>query len=177
MSNSKEINGLLMVYTGDGKGKTTAALGQLVRSIGWDFKATMFQFIKSTTMNAGEHRAAKKLGLDIRPMGAGFTWNEKDREKAIRLANEQWNNCREAILSGDYQMIIMDEISYPLTLSWIPISDVINTIKQRPSKLHLILTGRDMPRKIIDLADTVTEMTEIKHHYNQGVKAQKGIEF
>lgn len=177
MTRPKKPKGLLIVYTGDGKGKTTAALGQLVRSSGWNFKATMFQFIKNTTMNAGEHRAAKILGLDLRPMGAGFTWNEKDREKSIKLAIDQWNNCREAILSGEYQLIIMDEISYPLTLSWIPIADVIDIIKRRPPDLHIILTGRKMPPEIIELADTVTEMTEIKHHYNQGIKAQKGIEF
>jgi len=177
MSRSKEIKGLLIIYTGDGKGKTTAALGQLVRCSGWGLKAIMFQFIKSTTMNAGEHRAAKKLGLDVRPMGAGFTWNEKDREKAIKLANEQWDNCRKAVLSGDYKMIIMDEISYPLMLSWISIADVVEVIKNRPSNLHLVLTGRKMPPEITDIADTITEMTEIKHHFNAGIKAQKGIEF
>ncbi len=177
MSNTKKTKGLLVIYTGNGKGKTTAALGQLIRSFGWDFKAVMFQFIKSTKMSAGEHRAAKKLGLDIRTLGSGFTWNEQYRDKAIELALEQWERCKEAILSGQFQMIIIDEISYPINFSWIPLDDVIDTIKNRPPELHLVLTGRDMPSKIKELADTITEMTEVKHHFNQGIKAQKGIEF
>ena len=177
MSEPKGNKGLVMIYTGNGKGKTTAALGQLIRVYGWDWSAVMFQFIKGTKLTAGEHRAAKKLGLDLRPMGAGFTWNEKGKEKAIALSLEQWQQCRDAILSGDFKMVIMDEISYPLTLGWIPIKDVIDTIKRRPEDTHVLLTGRDMPDDIIELADLVTEMKEIKHPFNKGIKAQKGIEF
>ena len=177
MSEPKGNKGLVMIYTGNGKGKTTAALGQLIRVYGWDGSAVMFQFIKGTKLTAGEHRAAKKLGLDLRPMGAGFTWNEKGKEKAIALSLEQWQQCRDAILSGDFKMVIMDEISYPLTLGWIPIKDVIDTIKRRPEDTHVLLTGRDMPDDIIELADLVTEMKEIKHPFNKGIKAQKGIEF
>lgn len=168
---------MVLIYTGNGKGKTTAALGQLVRVSGWDMKAAMFQFIKGTKLKAGEHRAAERFGLDLRPMGAGFTWREKDREKAIALSMEQWRNCREAIMSGEFDMIIMDEISYPLTLEWIPLAEVIDTIKNRPASLNLVLTGRDMPQEIIDMADLVTEMREVKHQFNKGIKARKGIEF
>ena len=146
MSEPKGNKGLVMIYTGNGKGKTTAALGQLIRVYGWDWSAVMFQFIKGTKLTAGEHRAAKKLGLDLRPMGAGFTWNEKGKEKAIALSLEQWQQCRDAILSGDFKMVIMDEISYPLTLGWIPIKDVIDTIKRRPEDTHVLLTGRTNPR-------------------------------
>jgi cob(I)alamin adenosyltransferase len=167
----------VLIYTGDGKGKTTAAIGQLVRVYGWGWKAVMFQFIKSSKLKAGEHRAAEKLGLDMRPMGTGFTWNEKYREKSIALSLKQWRNCREAIMSGKFDMIIMDELSYPLTLKWIPLGEVIDTIKNRPQKLNLVMTGRDMPQEIVDIADLVTEMREIKHPFARGVKAQKGIEF
>jgi cob(I)alamin adenosyltransferase len=177
MSDPKENKGLVLIYTGDGKGKTTAALGQLVRVYGWDWKAVMFQFIKGSKLAAGEHRAAKKLGLDLRPLGAGFTWNEKEKEKAIALSLEQWQRCKEAILSGDFKMVIMDESSYPMKLGWIPLKDVIDTIKRRPEGMHVLMTGRDMPDEIIELADLVTEMKEIKHPFNSGIKAQKGIEF
>ena len=177
MSNPKDNKGLVLIYTGNGKGKTTAALGQLVRVYGWDWKAVMFQFIKETKLAAGEHRAAKKLGLDLRPMGTGFTWNVRDREKSITLSLEQWQQCKDAILSGAFKMVIMDEISYPLTLGWIPLKDVIDTIKRRAEGTHVLMTGRDMPDEIIEIADLVTEMKEIKHPFNKGIKAQKGIEF
>jgi cob(I)alamin adenosyltransferase len=177
MSDSKGTKGLVMIYTGNGKGKTTAALGQLVRVSGWDWKVVMFQFIKGSKLAAGEHRAAKKLGLDLRPMGAGFTWNEKGKEKAVALSLEQWRNCKDAILSGDFKMVIMDEASYPMKLGWISLKDVIDTIKRRPEGTHVLLTGRDMPDEIIELADLVTEMREIKHPFNNGIKAQKGVEF
>ena len=177
MANPKDNKGLVLIYTGNGKGKTTAALGQLVRIYGWGWGAVMFQFIKGTKLAAGEHRAAKKLGLDLRPMGTGFTWNVRDREKSIALSLEQWQQCRSAILSGDFKMVIMDEISYPLTLGWIPLKDVIDTIKRRPEGTHVLMTGRDMPDDMIELADLVTEMKEIKHPFNKSIKAQKGIEF
>jgi cob(I)alamin adenosyltransferase len=177
MSNPKDNKGLVLIYTGNGKGKTTAALGQLVRIYGWDWKGVMFQFIKGSKLAAGEHRAAKKLGLDLRPMGTGFTWNVRDREKSIALSLEQWQQCKDAILSGDFKMVIMDEISYPLTLGWIPLKDVIDTIKRRMEGTHVLMTGRDMPDEIIEIADLVTEMKEIKHPFNNGIKAQKGIEF
>lgn len=177
MSNPKDGKGLVLIYTGDGKGKTTAAIGQLVRVYGWGWKAVMFQFIKGSKLKAGEHRAAEKLGLDMRPMGTGFTWNEKDREKSIALSLKQWRNCKEAITSGKFDMIIMDEISYPMTLGWIPLDEVVDTIINRPQKMNLVLTGRDMPQEIVGIADLVTEMKEIKHPFAKGVKAQKGIEF
>jgi cob(I)alamin adenosyltransferase len=177
MSIDKDAKGLVLIYTGNGKGKTTAAMGQLLRVSGWDWKAVMFQFIKGSKLKAGEHRAAEKFGLDVRPMGAGFTWNEKDRDKAIALSLKQWHNCRDAISSGKFDMIIMDEISYPLTLGWLPLAEVVDTIINRPHKLNLVLTGRDMPQEIVDIADLVTEMKEIKHQFQKGVKAQKGIEF
>lgn len=177
MNKDKNKQELVMIYTGNGKGKTTAALGQMLRARGWNMRVVMFQFIKNTGLGAGEHRAAKEFGLDIRPLGAGFTWNAKDQEKSKALALEQWGNCREAIQSGQLDMIIMDEISYPLNLDWIPLSEVIDTIQHRPEGMHILLTGRNMPQQITDIADLVTEMTEIKHHYNGGIESQKGIEF
>jgi cob(I)alamin adenosyltransferase len=177
MHSIKNKHGLLMINTGDGKGKTTAALGLLLRAWGWDLGVVMFQFIKDTRLATGEHRAARKLGLDIRPLGTGFTWKTKDKAKAENMALEQWIRCQEAILSGQFDMIIMDEVSYALNNAWIPLSEVVDTIQRRPPELHLLLTGRDMPAHLREMADLVTEMKEVKHHYQRGIKAQKGIEY
>ncbi len=177
MCAAKGGHGLLMVYTGNGKGKTTAALGLMLRAWGWDMKVAMFQFIKGTRSAVGEHRAARKLGLDVRPLGAGFTWQAKDDAQAKALAVEQWHRCQQAISSGQFDIIVMDEVSYPLNYLWIPLAEVVEAIQRRPSGLHLLLTGRNMPEQLVDMADLVTEMKEVKHHYRQGVKAQKGIEY
>jgi cob(I)alamin adenosyltransferase len=177
MQNIKNKQGLLLINTGDGKGKTTAALGLLLRAWGWGLKVVMFQFIKDPRLAIGEHRAARKLGLDIRPLGTGFTWKNENKAEAESMALEQWNRCQEAILSGLFDMIIMDEISYALNNAWIPLSQVIDAIQHRPPELHLLLTGRNMPAQIIEIADLVTEMKEVKHHYRSGIKAQKGIEY
>ncbi len=177
MQNDENRHGLVMIFTGNGKGKTTAALGQMLRAWGWDMKVVMFQFIKDTGLSSGEHRAAKKMNIDIRALGTGFTWNVKDKEKAAAVALEQWNNCREAITSGQFDMIILDEVSYALHNSWVPLSQMVDTIKQRPVGLHVILTGRAIPAGLTEIADLITEMKEIKHHYRSGIKAQRGIEY
>ena len=177
MSNDKDKQGLILINTGNGKGKTTAALGQMLRARGWNMKVVMFQFIKNTGLGAGEHHAAKELGLDIRTLGTGFTWNSKDQTKAIALAMEQWLNCQEAILSGQFDMVILDEISYPLNNAWILLSEVVDTLQHRPQGTTVLLTGRNMPEQLIEIADLVTEMKDIKHPFEKGIKAQKGIEF
>ena len=117
MPKDKGKQGLLIIYTGNGKGKTTAALGQMLRARGWNMRVVMFQFVKSTALDAGEHRSAREFGLDIRSLGTGFTWNSQDQTKAIALAQEQWRNCQEAITSGQFDLIIIDEISYTMNLS------------------------------------------------------------
>lgn len=168
---------MVLVFTGDGKGKTTAALGLMLRAWGWDMKVAMFQFIKGSRSATGEHQAARKLGLDVRPLGAGFTWRAKEDSQSKALALEQWRRCREAIASGEFDIIILDEVSYPLNYAWVPLSEVLDTIELRPPELHLVLTGRNMPAPLLEIADLVTEMREVKHHYKQGIKAQKGIEY
>ena len=177
MRSGEEKQGLLLVYTGDGKGKTTAALGLMLRAWGWNLRVVMFQFIKGTKLATGEHRAANRLGLDIRPLGAGFTWKTQDETKARALALEQWRRCREAVLSGQFKMIVMDEISYPVNCQWIPLSEVADAIRCRPADVHVLLTGRNMPAQLVEMADLVTEMKEAKHPYRRGIKAQKGVEY
>ncbi len=171
-------HGLVIVNTGEGKGKTTAALGVLFRAWGRDFNVRMFQFIKHSTARFGEHRAAKKIGLQIESLGDGFTWLSKDMDETTALAVAQWERCQDAILHGDEDIIVLDEFTYAMHYGWIPVGDVVETLKQRPEQMHVIITGRYAPEELVDYADLVTEMKLIKHPYEeQGIKAQPGIEF
>ncbi|MXX31287.1 MAG: cob(I)yrinic acid a,c-diamide adenosyltransferase [Chloroflexi bacterium] len=170
--------GLVIVNTGDGKGKTTAALGVLFRAWGRDFNVRMFQFIKHSTARFGEHRAAERIGLPIESLGDGFTWLSKDMDETTALAVAQWERCKQAILAGEEDLIVLDEFTYAMHYEWVAVSDVIETLKQRPEAMHVIITGRYAPQELIDYADLVTEMTLIKHPFeDQGIKAQPGIEF
>ena len=169
--------GLVIVNTGNGKGKTTAALGLLLRAWGRDLRVVMLQFIKPKTANWGEARAAKKLGVEIIPLGGGFTWMSEDIEKDRLLAQKGWQLCREKIESGEYDIVILDEITYCFKYGWLDIEEVLTALRNRSPDQHIVMTGRDAPAELIEFADLVTEMTEIKHPYKAGVKAQKGIEF
>lgn len=170
--------GLVIVHTGDGKGKTTAALGLAFRAWGRGMRVRMFQFLKHTGAKFGEHLAAHKLGIPIIALGDGFTWKSRDLEKSRALAMQQWESCKAAILAGEDDIIILDEITYPLHYGWVPVGEVLEALRQRPPKLHVVITGRAAPQELISFADLVTEMREIKHPFrDQGVKAQPGIEF
>ncbi|MFC1843472.1 cob(I)yrinic acid a,c-diamide adenosyltransferase [Thermodesulfobacteriota bacterium] len=171
--------GLILLYTGNGKGKTTAALGQTLRAAGHGFKIAIIQFIKNMD-NTGEVKAAKKIfadHLEIYPMGSGFTWDAKDEEELRLAAEKGWALAREKINSGLYSMVILDELTYPLNYGLLDQDEVVKFLEQKPDPLHVIITGRDASDKLIDLADLVTEMKEIKHPYQNGVKATKGIEY
>ena len=171
--------GLILLYTGNGKGKTTAALGQVLRAAGHGFKVAFIQFIKNLE-NTGEIKAAKKIfaeHLEIYPMGTGFTWDAKGREELHQAAEKGWALAREKVESGEYCMVILDELTYALNYGLLDQDEVIAFLRQKPKKLHVIITGRDASEKLIALADLVTEMKEIKHPYKKGVKAMKGIEF
>ena len=168
---------LVVVNTGNGKGKTTAALGVLLRAWGRGLSVCMLQFIKSTTSNYGENRAAEKVGMEIISLGGGFTWLSKDIEKDKALARELWQECKTRIGSGEYDVVALDEFTYPLSYGWLPVSEVIEFLESRPKRTHVIITGRDAPQELIDYADLVTEMREIKHPFQHGIKAQPGIEF
>lgn len=168
---------LVIVNTGAGKGKTTAALGLLLRGWGQNMRVVMLQFLKAQTGNWGEVKAARKLGVEIIPLGDGFTWMSKDIEQDRALAQEGWQRCREAIESGAYDIVIMDELTYCFRFGWLDLEEVLAVLAQRPPNLHVVITGRDAPAPLIKFADLVTEMREVKHPYKSGVKAQKGIEF
>jgi cob(I)alamin adenosyltransferase len=168
---------LVVVNTGNGKGKTTAALGVLFRAWGRGLNVCMLQFIKSTTSHYGENRAAEKTGIEMIALGGGFTWLSKDIEKDKALARELWQQCKSKIGSGEYDIVALDEFTYVLTYGWLPVDEVIDFLKSRPKRTHVIITGRDAPQELIDYADLVTEMREIKHPFQKGIKAQPGIEF
>ena len=170
--------GLVIVNTGEGKGKTTAALGVLFRARGRDFQVRMFQFIKHSTAKFGEHRAARRLEIPIESLGDGFTWLSKDMDRTTALAVAQWGRCKEAIVGGEEDIIVLDEFTYAMHYGWVDVADVIDTLSRHPKRMHVIITGRYAPQALVDYADLVTEMKLIKHPYEeQGIKAQPGIEY
>jgi cob(I)alamin adenosyltransferase len=174
---SRGQKGLVIVNTGNGKGKTTAALGVLFRAWGRGMRVCMLQFIKATTSNYGETKAAKRLGIEMIAMGDGFTWLSEDIEKDKATARKCWELCQQKIVSGEYDIVILDEMTYTLSYGWLDVNEVIAVLKQRPAGMHIIITGRNAVPELVEYADLVTEMNEIKHPYTQGIKAQKGIEF
>jgi cob(I)alamin adenosyltransferase len=170
--------GLVMVNTGDGKGKTTAALGVVLRSWGRGFRICMIQFIKPARVGTGEYLAAQKLGIEWHHCGDGFTWNTKDADESAALARRGWQLAQEKISSGTYDLVVLDEFTYPLHFGWLDTNEVVDWLSaNKPPQLHLIITGRDAPAKLIEYADLVTEMKLVKHPFERGVKAQSGIEF
>ena len=168
--------GLIMVNTGNGKGKTTAALGTALRAVGAGMKVCVLQFIKGA-WKYGELDAMERLGVEIKPMGKGFTWDTKNPEEDRRTALEAWEECKRRALSGDYDLVVFDEINYVIDYGFIPVADVVAFLKAKPEMLHVILTGRNAHPDVVEVADLVTEMKEIKHPFKKGIIAQKGIEF
>lgn len=176
----ENTKGLLMVNTGDGKGKTTAALGVLVRAAGRGMHCCLIQFMKSKNDRYGEHDSLEKLGVEIHTMGDGFTWDTKDPAQDIKTSEETWALCVEKMRSGDYDLLVFDEIVYVLDYKFLDVDRVLEVVKetreQQPN-LHIIMTGRNAPPALIGAADLVTEMKEIKHPFHAGIYAQQGIEF
>jgi cob(I)alamin adenosyltransferase len=168
---------LAVLYTGNGKGKTSSALGVTMRAWGRGWKICWLQFIKSKTSHYGETRAAEAMGIEMIPLGDGFTWLSKDIEHDKALARECWALAKEKIYSSQYDIVVLDEITYPITYGWLPVEEVIETLRNRPENIHLIMTGRNADPALVEFADLVTEMTEIKHPYQTGLKAQPGIDF
>ena len=171
-----ERRGLVLVNTGDGKGKSTSAFGLALRAHGRGKAVKVYQFMKVPTARFGEHRMFEQLGMPIQGLGDGFSWKSQDQEHSAQLAREGWHKARAAILSGDFFLVVLDEITYPLVYGWLPLEEVLQTLRERPKNVHVMLTGRRCPQEIIDIADTVTEMKKIKHAFNAGIPAQRGIE-
>jgi len=173
--------GLVIVYTGNGKGKTTAALGLAMRAIGYEHKVCMLQFIKGS-WHYGEMDSSKKLepNFELIAVGKGFVGildDNSPREEHEKYAAEAIRICREKIFSEKYDVIILDEVNYAINLGLIQVEEIIKIIKEKPSDVDLVLTGRNVKEEIVELADLVTEMKEIKHPFKSGIKAKKGIDF
>jgi len=169
--------GLVIVNTGKGKGKTTAAMGLLLRAWGQGLRVCMLQFIKARTANWGEEKAARKIGIEMIPLGDGFTWLSKNIENDKALARQGWELCRQKILSGNYDLVVLDEMTYVFKYGWLTWEEIQDTFDQRPAGMHVVVTGRYAPAELIEYADLVSEIVEVKHPYQAGIKAQKGIEF
>ena len=168
---------LVLLYTGYGKGKTTSALGVTMRAWGRGWSIVWLQFIKSQTSHYGETRAAERMGIEMIPLGGGFTWLSKDIDHDIALARECWALAREKLDSGRYDLVVLDEITYPITYGWLDVDEVIATLRSRPANVHVVLTGRDAAPELVAYADLVTEMTEVKHPFQRGLKAQPGLDY
>ena len=176
-----ETKGLILVHTGDGKGKTTAGLGLALRAWGSGLRVLILQFIKGG-WKYGELEAIERLGqldgrIEIRPLGLGLMRSDEDREKHIRAAAKALQESERMMVSGQYDLIIFDEINYAVKFGLISLDDVLALLDKKPEKLHVLLTGRDARPELIERADLVTEMKLVKHPYQRGIKAQQGIEF
>ena len=171
-----ERRGLVLVHTGNGKGKSTAAFGLALRAHGRGKAVKVYQFMKVPSARFGEHRLFEQLGIPIEGLGDGFSWKSKDLEHSAQLARDGWAKAEASIRSGELFMVVLDEIMYPLRYGWIALDDVLACLRERPGHVHVVLTGRGAPQELIDAADTVTEMALIKHHFKAGVPAQRGIE-
>ncbi|MXW96057.1 MAG: cob(I)yrinic acid a,c-diamide adenosyltransferase [Acidimicrobiaceae bacterium] len=168
---------LVVVYTGDGKGKSSAAFGTALRAKARGWPVAVVQFLKSDKWVTGEQLMAEPLGMDFWSLGEGFTWNSEDLTRDEAEAQAAWRHGKALVQSGTHRLVVFDEITYPLNWGWIDASDVEATFRDRPERVSLVLTGRDAPQWMIEMADTVTEMHKVKHVYDRGVRAKKGIDY
>jgi len=168
---------LVLVNTGEGKGKSSAAFGVMARAWARGWRVAVVQFIKGGKWKTGEQKLADHLGLDWHTLGDGFTWESTDLDETAAKARHAWQVASEKVASGNYELVILDELTYAVTFGWIDVDEVVHALRTRPPRTNIIVTGRDCPQPIIDLADTVTEMRKVKHAYDRGIQAMKGIEF
>ncbi len=179
MRKNHKPKGLVIVNTGHGKGKTTAALGVLMRAWGRNMRIGGVQFFKNENASFGELKAAERMGIELTPMGDGFTWTSRDMDETTAKAVNGWEVAKRKISSGDYDIFLLDEFTYVMSYNWVNTQEVVEWLAaNKPPMMHLIITGRDAPQALIDFADLVTEMKQIKHPFtDQGILAQAGIEF
>jgi cob(I)alamin adenosyltransferase len=167
---------LVLVNTGDGKGKSTAAFGTALRAVARGWKVCVIQFIKSGKWKVGEEAVGRQLAIDWWTIGDGFTWDSKDMDRTEAVALEAWRTAKEKIGSGDYDMVLLDEITYPMNWGWVSSREVAEVIRDRPEHVNVIATGRDAPPELVEVADTVTEMRKVKHAFDRGITARRGID-
>jgi cob(I)alamin adenosyltransferase len=172
------VESVVLVNTGDGKGKSTAAFGVIVRGVARGWQVGVVQFIKSGKWRTGEEAVCRdRLGVDWWTLGEGFSWDSTDLTRDQAVAQAAWEHARALITGGNHRLVVLDEITYPMNWGWINTDDVVKVIAARPSQVNVVCTGRDAPSALIDVADTVTTMDKVKHAYDTGVRAQRGIDF
>ena len=168
---------LMLINTGDGKGKSTAAFGTAIRAIARGWKVAVVQFLKSGEWSVGEEKIGTDLGIDWWALGDGFTWDSENIDESQAVAESAWKTARSKIESGEYDLVVLDEVTYPVNWGWIPVDEIVSTLIGRPESVNVILTGRDAPASLIEIADTVTEMVKVKHAFDRGVIARRGIDY
>ncbi len=168
---------LVLVNTGDGKGKSTAAFGVVMRGVARGWRVCVIQFIKSEKWKVGEEKIGRRLGVEWLKGGDGFSWESPDLEKSEGRAAAAWRLAAEAIAGGAYQLVVLDEITYPMNWGWIDSEAVLRAIRERPPQTNIVATGRDAPARLIEAADTVTEMVKVRHAYDRGIRARRGLDF
>jgi cob(I)alamin adenosyltransferase len=168
---------VVLVNTGDGKGKSTAAFGVVLRGVARGWPVSVIQFVKSDQWKVGEEEVCRRLGVDWARTGDGFSWLSDDLERSAARAEAAWELAKETIRAGRHKLVVLDEITYPINWGWIPGEEVAQVLRERPEQVNVIATGREAPAELLDVADTVTEMRKVRHAYDAGVRAKRGIDF
>ena len=168
---------VVVVNTGDGKGKSSSAFGVMGRGWARGWRVAVVQFIKADGWNTGEKKLADHLGVEWHTLGDGFTWESTDLDETAAKGRHAWSVAKVKLASGDYQLVVLDELTYAITFGWIDVDDVVTSLRDRAPGTNVVVTGRDAPDALVAMADTVTEMRKVKHAYDTGIKAIKGIEY
>lgn len=168
---------LVLVNTGHGKGKSTAAFGTAIRAVAREWPVAVVQFLKSGDWRTGEEKICRQLGVDWFAEGDGFTWNSEDLDESRAMAQGAWEHAKALLATDRYRLIVLDEISYAMNWDWIDTAEVAKVVAERSERCSVVLTGRDMPEAVVDVANTVTEMRKVKHAFDDGIVAKKGIDY
>ena len=171
------VQSVVLVHTGDGKGKSSSAFGVMARGWARGWRVAVVQFVKGGKWKTGERKLADHLGIEWHTLGDGFTWESTDLDETAAKGRHAWEVAAGKLASGDYQMLILDELTYAVTYGWVPVGEVVEALRGRAPKTSVVVTGRAAPEEIVALADTVTEMRKVKHAYDRGITAIKGIEY
>lgn len=173
----RRVSSLVLVSTGHGKGKSTAAFGTVLRAVARDWRVLVVQFMKSGKWHVGEEEVCRRLGVQWWTIGDGFTWESDDLDRSAAIAGQAWEAAEQALASGEWDMVVLDEVTYPITYGWVEADRVYSAIRSRAEGTNVFCTGRGATDELIELADTVTEMVKVKHAYESGVRAKRGIDF
>jgi cob(I)alamin adenosyltransferase len=171
------VESVVLVNTGHGKGKSSSAFGVMGRGWARGWTVAVVQFVKGGKWKTGERKLADHLGIEWHTLGDGFTWESTDLDETAAKGRHAWSVAAEKLASGDYDLLILDELTYAVKYGWVPVDDVVAAVRDRAPRTNVVITGRDAPDALVDVADTVTEMRKVKHAFDRGIKAKKGIEY